>query len=161
MKGFPWHPHRGIETVTYLLEKNVIRGGLGNEGVIREGQCQWMTAGSGIIHQEMMELNNRLTGLQFWVNLPAKDKMTPPKYRDIKGEDIPVIEEGDFTVKLIAGSYKGRTGPMEEIAVKPSFMDVIIKEGKAFNLDTVFDHTVFLYILEEQYCLMEVVKYPI
>ena len=96
IKGFPWHPHRGIETITYLISGKVEHGdSLGNEGVILDGECQWMTAGSGIIHQEMPKESKRMLGAQIWLNLPAKDKMTKPAYGDIKCEDVPEIEKDD------------------------------------------------------------------
>jgi redox-sensitive bicupin YhaK (pirin superfamily) len=148
VKGFPWHPHRGIETVTYLIEGNVEHGdSLGNAGVIGDGDCQWMTAGRGIVHQEMPKESSRMLGTQLWVNLPAKDKMTAPKYRDIKAADIPVIEEKGYTVRLIAGTYGGIKGPMEEIAVQPTYMDVEIEPTGEFSLDVSSDDTLFVYIV--------------
>lgn len=104
IKGFPWHPHRGIETITYLIEGDIEHGdSLGNKGSILDGDCQWMTAGSGIIHQEMPAPSERLLGVQLWLNLPAKDKMVHPQYRGIQKKDIPVSEEGDSKVHIIAG----------------------------------------------------------
>ena len=106
IKGFPWHPHRGIETVTYLLKGEIEHGdSLGNKGVIRDLQCQWMTAGSGIIHQEMPMASERMLGCQLWVNLPKKDKMTQPAYRDIKQQDVSVIQEKNATVRVLSGNY--------------------------------------------------------
>lgn len=148
IKGFPWHPHRGIETVTYLLEGEIDHGdSLGNSGVIRDGECQWMTAGSGIIHQEMPQPAPRLLGTQLWVNLPAKDKMTMPKYRDFKSSDMPVIEENGSLVRIIAGDYKGAKGPMEDITVQPTYLDITINSGGSFNYETSPENTLFVYII--------------
>ncbi len=146
-KGFPWHPHRGIETVTYLLEGEIEHGdSLGNSGVIRNGDCQWMTAGSGIIHQEMPQAAPRMLGTQLWVNLPAKDKMTVPKYRDFKNTDLPQINSDNCRVKIIAGQYDGRTGPMEDITVQPTYLDVTVKPGAGFTFETDPHDTLFIYI---------------
>ena len=148
IKGFPWHPHRGIETVTYLLEGEVDHGdSLGNSGVIRDGDCQWMTAGSGIIHQEMPQPPSRMLGTQLWVNLPAKDKMTRPKYRDFSSKDMPLVENEESRVRIIAGDYRGTKGPMEEITVQPTYLDVTIKPGGAFYFETDPGDTLFIYII--------------
>jgi len=148
IKGFPWHPHRGIETVTYLLEGKIDHGdSLGNSGVIGNGECQWMTAGSGIIHQEMPQPAPRLLGTQLWVNLPARDKMTAPKYRDFKSSDMPVIEESGSMVRIIAGDLKGSKGPMEEITVQPTYLDVTIQSSGSFNYETSPENTLFIYII--------------
>lgn len=147
-KGFPWHPHRGIETVTYLLEGEIEHGdSLGNSGVINDGECQWMTAGSGIIHQEMPRERPKMLGVQLWVNLPAGQKMTVPKYRDFKRSDMPKIGHTDGSVRLIAGRFKGQKGPMEEITAQPTFLEVTVKAGGAFSFDTDPGNTVFIYIL--------------
>ncbi len=148
IKGFPWHPHRGIETVTYLLEGEIDHGdSLGNSGVIRNGQCQWMTAGSGIIHQEMPQPAPRLLGTQLWVNLPAGDKMTVPKYRDFKSSDMPVVEDKGSIVRIIAGEFNGTKGPMEEITVQPTYLDVTVKSGCSFYYDADPENTLFIYII--------------
>jgi quercetin 2,3-dioxygenase len=148
IKGFPWHPHRGIETVTYLLEGEIDHGdSLGNLGVIRNGECQWMTAGSGIIHQEMPQPAPRLLGTQLWVNLPARDKMTAPKYRDFTSSDMPVIEESSSIVRIIAGDFKGTKGPMEDITVQPTYLDVTIQSSGSFNYETSPENTLFIYII--------------
>lgn len=148
IKGFPWHPHRGIETVTYLLEGEIDHGdSLGNLGVIRNGECQWMTAGSGIIHQEMPQPAPRLLGTQLWVNLPARDKMTAPKYRDFTSSDMPVIEESGSIVRIIAGDFKGTKGPMEDITVQPTYLDVTVQSGGSFNYETSPENTLFIYII--------------
>lgn len=149
VKGFPWHPHRGIETVTYLLEGYVEHGdSLGNTGVIRDGDCQWMTAGSGILHQEMPKESPRLLGTQLWVNLPAQDKMIAPRYRDLLAAQIPVIEQGDTTIRLIAGQYHGVKGPMDEITIQPTYMDVGVKGGGTFSLETNPEDTLFIFIIQ-------------
>jgi len=148
IKGFPWHPHRGIETVTYLLEGEVDHGdSLGNSGVIGDGDCQWMTAGSGIIHQEMPQPRPKMLGVQLWINLPSNHKMTRPKYRDFTSNDIPVINENNNRIHLIAGDFAGIRGPMEEITVQPTFMDIAVSAGDTFTFITPPDHTLFIYIL--------------
>lgn len=148
IKGFPWHPHRGIETVTYLLEGEIDHGdSLGNSGVIQDGQCQWMTAGSGIIHQEMPQPAPRLLGTQLWVNLPAGDKMTAPKYRDFQSSDMPVIEDEGSKVRIIAGEYNETKGPMEDITVQPTYLDITVKSGGSFYYDPDPENTLFIYII--------------
>jgi quercetin 2,3-dioxygenase len=149
IKGFPWHPHRGIETVTYLLEGEIQHGdSLGNSGVIRDGDCQWMTAGSGIIHQEMPQAAPKMLGVQLWVNLPAKDKMIQPKYRDFTKADIPVVEKDEYTVNIVAGDFNGTLGPMEEITVQPTFLDVRVNALGSFSYKTDPDNTLFIYIIK-------------
>lgn len=148
IKGFPWHPHRGIETVTYLLQGEITHGdSLGNSGVIKNGDCQWMTAGSGIIHQEMPQPTARMLGTQLWVNLPGKDKMTAPKYRDFGSGDMPLIKDGKSEIRIIAGAYQGIKGPMEEITVQPTYLDVTLREGGAFSFSTDPLDTLFIYII--------------
>ncbi|MHC1719707.1 MAG: pirin family protein [Clostridiaceae bacterium] len=147
--GFPWHPHRGIETITYLIQGNIEHGdSLGNKGTIRDGDCQWMTAGSGIIHQEMPKASKRMLGAQLWLNLPAKDKMTAPAYGDILNENIPVIEEGENKIHIVAGSYKGIKGAFEGSYVKPAYYDVEMKTGGELTVETEQDYTAFIYIVE-------------
>lgn len=142
LKGFPWHPHRGIETITYVLAGAVEHGdSLGNRGTLRGGDVQWMTAGSGILHQEMPLGNakGQMHGFQLWANLPASLKMTSPRYQDVKGQDIPEILEDDGTVvKIIVGSFRGRTGPVDGIAADPLYLDIFVPEGrrKRFAIDT-------------------------
>lgn len=142
LKGFPWHPHRGIETITYVLAGAVEHGdSLGNRGTLRGGDVQWMTAGSGILHQEMPLGNakGQMHGFQLWANLPASLKMTAPRYQDVKGKDIPEILEDDGTVvKIIVGSFRGRTGPVDGIAADPLYLDIFVPEGrrKRFAIDT-------------------------
>jgi len=148
IKGFPWHPHRGIETVTYLIEGNIEHGdSMGNKDSILSGDCQWMTAGSGIIHQEMPKPSELMLGAQLWINLPAKDKMVPPKYRSILKKDIPVIEENGNIIRILCGNYNGNTGAIEGDYVKALYLDVSIKEGSEWVFETIPDHTVFIYIL--------------
>lgn len=147
--GFPSHPHRGIETVTYLISGDIEHmDSLGNKGSILDGDCQWMTAGSGIIHQEMPKASRRMLGAQLWLNLPAKDKMTAPAYGDISRKDIPVIEDGQSRVHVIAGSYKGTKGAFEGSYIKPSYFDVEIEPGGEWSVDTDSGSTVFLYIIQ-------------
>lgn len=150
IKGFPWHPHRGIETVTYLIKGEIEHGdSLGNKGVIGDLQCQWMTAGSGIIHQEMPKASERMLGCQLWVNLPAKDKMTQPAYRDIRQQDVEVMSEDNATVRVLSGHYKKMHGAVKGEYVKVQYLDVDLKPGSiwAYN-ETPNDHTLFLYLID-------------
>jgi quercetin 2,3-dioxygenase len=149
IKGFPWHPHRGIETVTYLIEGDIEHGdSMGNKGSILSGDCQWMTAGSGIIHQEMPKPAKRLWGAQLWVNLPAKDKMVKPKYRPITKQDIPVIDEKNIKVHVLCGTYKGSKGAIEGDYVKALYLDVEINAATEWVFAAQPDHTLFIYILQ-------------
>lgn len=148
--GFPWHPHRGIETVTYVLNGSVEHGdSMGNEGVIASGDIQWMTAGSGVVHQEMPKITPGVfRGLQLWVNLPASGKMTPPRYRSIEAASVPSAPlEGGGEVKIIAGNYAGLEGPAREIVRRPVYLDVILPPGGSFFHDAPPGHTVFAYVL--------------
>ena len=149
-KGFPFHPHRGIETITYLIEGKIEhKDSLGNEGVISDGSCQWMIAGSGIIHQEMPIESKHLLGVQLWLNLPAKDKMTKPQYHDLQAHMIPKIREEDGTVvSIIAGHHKTVDGPTMGDFVKVLFLDVDVKPGATWYLKTEHDDTLFIYIVE-------------
>jgi redox-sensitive bicupin YhaK (pirin superfamily) len=141
-KGFPWHPHRGIETITYVLEGKVAHGdSLGNKGTLGPGSVQWMTAGSGILHQEMPRGNakGQMHGFQLWANLPASQKMTDPRYQDITGSDIPEIIDDDGTrVKIITGKFWGKRGPVDGIAADPLYLDVSVPPGvtKSLPVDT-------------------------
>jgi redox-sensitive bicupin YhaK (pirin superfamily) len=150
IKGFPWHPHRGIETVTYLLKGEIEHGdSLGNKGVIGDYQCQWMTAGSGIIHQEMPRASERLLGCQLWVNLPKKEKMTQPAYRDIRPLDIPAVQEENATVRVLSGNYRGRKGAVKGEYVKVQYIDVALEPGSTWHYkETPNDHTLFMYLIE-------------
>ncbi|SHL84038.1 hypothetical protein SAMN05443432_103101 [Roseovarius litoreus] len=140
--GFPWHPHRGIETITYVLEGEVDHGdSLGNTGTLGAGDVQWMTAGSGILHQEMPRGNShgQMHGFQLWANLPSALKMTAPRYQDVKAPDIPVVTDDDGTrVRVIVGSFWGRTGPVDGIAADPQYLDISVPPGarKTFKVDT-------------------------
>ena len=150
IKGFPWHPHRGIETVTYLISGEVEHGdSLGNKGVIRDLECQWMTAGSGIIHQEMPKASDRMLGCQLWVNLPQKDKMCAPAYNDIQQKDVPVIEEDNATVRVLSGMYKGIAGALKSHYVKVRYLDVALKAGSEWIYNETPDNeTLFLYLID-------------
>ncbi|HBK52984.1 MAG TPA: pirin family protein, partial [Syntrophomonas wolfei] len=149
IKGFPWHPHRGMETITYLIKGNIEHvDSLGNSCSVLDGGCQWMTAGSGIIHQEIPKPSDRLLGVQLWLNLPAKDKMVAPKYRDILKENIPVIDEGDVQLHIIAGTYKGIQGAVESDYVKTLFLDVEVKADCEWSFDTEKASTLFVYIIQ-------------
>lgn len=151
-KGFPWHPHRGIETITYVLSGTVEHGdSLGNEGELGAGDVQWMTAGSGILHQEMPKGDalGRMHGFQLWANLPSSLKMTAPRYQDIKGAEIPVIGDDDGTaMRIICGNYKGVGGPIDGIAAEPNYFDISVPAGKTkrFKVDT--HRKAFAYIFE-------------
>lgn len=142
LKGFPWHPHRGIETITYVLEGEVEHGdSLGNRGVLGAGSVQWMTAGSGIMHQEMPRGNaaGQMHGFQLWANLPSSLKMTDPRYQDISGSDVEEIIDDDGTrVRVIIGKFWGKTGPVDGVAAEPMFLDVSIPPNtkKVLPVDT-------------------------
>lgn len=149
VKGFPWHPHRGIETVTYLIQGDIEHGdSLGNKGSILDGGCQWMTAGSGIIHQEMPQTSPRMLGLQLWLNLPAKDKMTDPAYRDLTAENIPIVSEEGSRIAIICGSYQGVTGAMTADYVNATMLDVSLEGGKEVSIPIPVTHTAFVYIID-------------
>ncbi|MEO0401786.1 MAG: pirin family protein [Pseudomonadota bacterium] len=141
-KGFPWHPHRGIETITYVLEGTVEHSdSLGNSGTLGAGSVQWMTAGSGILHQEMPHGNARgqMHGFQLWGNSPSDQKMTAPRYQDITGADIPEVIDDDGTkVRIITGAFWGQRGPVDGIAADPQYLDVTVPAGrkKTFRIDT-------------------------
>lgn len=150
IKGFPWHPHRGIETVTYLLKGEIEHGdSLGNKGFIRDYQCQWMTAGSGIIHQEMPKASERLLGCQLWVNLPKKEKMTQPAYRDIKQQDVSVVQENNATIRVLSGHYHENSGAVKGEYVKVQYLDVELEPNVLWRYnETPNDQTLFLYLID-------------
>jgi redox-sensitive bicupin YhaK (pirin superfamily) len=147
--GFPWHPHRGIETVTYMLHGKVKHGdSMGNEGVIEPGDVQWMTAGSGIIHEEMPQRSDLLWGLQLWVNLPASHKMMEPRYQEIKRDQIPEFILGKARIRIICGEIAGVRGPVRDIVVEPQYLDVTIPPNQEFELSVKKGHTLFAYIVD-------------
>ncbi len=149
IKGFPWHPHRGIETVTYLIAGDIEHGdSLGNKGHIRDGGCQWMTAGSGIIHQEMPQASPRMLGLQLWLNLPRQDKWVRPRYRDITPDLIPKVAEAAGTVGVISGRYGKARGGTQGDYVQTLLLDVDLKPKAAWRLPVDAQSTLFIYVIE-------------
>ena len=153
LAGFPWHPHRGIETITYMLHGKIEHGdSMGNKGVIESGDVQWMTAGSGIIHQEMPKNNPNdpfLAGFQLWANLPASHKMMDPRYRDITNEQIPEVSINDnIRVKIICGEINGVKGPVQDIVTDPEYLDVYIGPNSEFKHAIDNMHNVFAYVIE-------------
>jgi redox-sensitive bicupin YhaK (pirin superfamily) len=151
-KGFPWHPHRGIETITYVLAGTVEHGdSLGNQGVIAAGDVQWMTAGSGIIHQEMPqgEPDGKMHGFQLWANLPSSLKMTSPRYQDVASSDIPeVVDDDGTTARVICGSFWGTSGPVDGVAAEPTYLDVFVPPGKQKSLPVETTRHAFAYVFE-------------
>lgn len=151
-QGFPWHPHRGIETITYVLSGTVEHGdSLGNTGTLGAGDVQWMTAGSGIMHQEMPKGNaqGQMHGFQLWANLPSTLKMTAPRYQDVQGKDIPeVIDDDGTAVRVIVGEFWGRRGPVDGIAADPQYLDISVPAGvkRTFRVDTY--RRSFAYVFE-------------
>jgi len=156
LPGFPWHPHRGIETITYVLEGDVEHGdSMGNRGDITAGDVQWMTAGSGIVHQEMPRGNaqGRMGGFQLWANLPASQKMMDPRYRDVKRSEIPeVTMAGGAKVKIVCGLVNGVQGPVRDIVTDPEYLDVAVPKGAGFTHPSKRGHTVFAYVVEGSAC---------
>ena len=152
LSGFPWHPHRGIETITYILHGRVEHGdSLGNKGVISSGDVQWMTAGSGIIHQEMPKgrEDGLMWGFQLWANLPASHKMMEPRYRDIKGEQIPEIRlDNGVKIKLICGIVNNIRGSVQDIITDPEYLDVTVPSKTEFTHHVKAGYTVFAYVIE-------------
>ena len=150
LAGFPWHPHRGIETITYVLAGTVEHGdSLGNRGAISPGDVQWMTAGSGIIHQEMPKGDHagRMHGFQLWGNLPSSLKMTPPRYQEVKAADIPEIADDDGThVRIVAGNFWGKSGPVDGVAAEPVYLDVSIAPGRRKHLPVETTRHAFAYV---------------
>lgn len=155
-KGFPWHPHRGIETITYVLAGNVEHSdSMGNKGVIGPGDVQWMTAGSGIIHQEMPEgdKSGKMHGFQLWANLPAAQKMMDPRYREISADNIPEVKlENGVKIRIIAGNLSGTKGPVKEVVIEPEFLDITIPAGTKFSHTVKKGHTVFAYVIAGEGC---------
>ncbi|HET9784672.1 MAG TPA: pirin family protein [Terriglobales bacterium] len=150
--GFPWHPHRGIETITYVLAGKVAHGdSLGHSGEIGAGDVQWMTAGSGIIHQEMPQgdPHGRMHGFQLWANLPASLKMTNPRYQELKAAEIPEVTDDDGTrVRIISGEFWGRKGPVEGVAADPAYLDVTIPAGRRKRLPVEITRHAFAYVFD-------------
>ena len=148
-KGFPWHPHRGIETVTYMLGGMVEHGdNIGNAGTIGPGDIQWMTAGGGVIHQEMPQPSKEMMhGLQLWVNLPAKNKMMGPRYRGILENEVPVVKIPGGEVRVIAGVYKDVEGPVRELIVDVKYLDVRLKKGALLSHEAQKGYTSFCYLI--------------
>ncbi|MGA2880216.1 MAG: pirin family protein [Bryobacteraceae bacterium] len=150
LAGFPWHPHRGIETITYVLAGTVDHGdSMGNQGTIAAGDVQWMTAGPGIIHQEMPkgDQSGRMHGFQLWANLPSALKMTPPRYQEIKATEIPLITDDDGTgVRIVCGSFWGKRGPVDGIASDPMYLDISVPPGKRKVLPVETTRHAFAYV---------------
>jgi redox-sensitive bicupin YhaK (pirin superfamily) len=150
LAGFPWHPHRGIETITYVLAGTVDHGdSLGNKGSLGAGDVQWMTAGSGIMHQEMPQgdAKGRMHGFQLWANLPQSLKMTSPRYQDIKAADIPeVIDDDGTAIRVITGAFWGKKGPVEGVAADPRYLDISVPPGKRKTFKVEVDRNAFAYI---------------
>jgi redox-sensitive bicupin YhaK (pirin superfamily) len=150
--GFPWHPHRGIETITYVLAGTVDHGdSLGNRGTLGSGDVQWMTAGSGILHQEMPQgdRQGRMHGFQLWANLPASLKMTAPRYQDIASADVPKIVDDDGTsVSVICGDFRGKRGAVDGIAADPRYLDIWVPAGRRKSLPVETDRHAFAYVFE-------------
>ncbi|HYJ43538.1 MAG: pirin family protein [Xanthobacteraceae bacterium] len=150
--GFPWHPHRGIETITYVLAGTVDHGdSLGNRGTLGAGDVQWMTAGRGILHQEMPhgDAKGRMHGFQLWANLPSSQKMIAPRYQDVKGAEIPEIVDDDGTkVRVITGEFWGKKGPVEGVAADPRYLDVFVPPGQRKMLKVETERHAFAYVFE-------------
>ncbi len=150
LAGFPWHPHRGIETITYVLAGSVAHGdSLGNKGSLGEGDVQWMTAGSGILHQEMPkgDTKGRMHGFQLWANLPSQLKMTDPRYQDIKAQDIPEVTDDDGTrVRVVCGEFWGKKGPVDGVAADPQYLDVSVPPGQRKRLAIETSRNAFAYV---------------
>jgi len=161
LRGFPWHPHRGIETITYVLRGKVAHGdSMGNEGVIADGDIQWMTAGSGIIHQEMPkgDESGRMGGFQLWANLPASHKMMDPRYRGLTEDQIPEVSIGSgVKLRVVCGEVEGTKGPVADIVTDPEYLDVFISPHSEFVHPTRPGHTVFAYVIggEGYFCREE------
>lgn len=152
LAGFPWHPHRGIETITYVLNGTVEHGdSLGNKGALGAGDVQWMTAGRGIMHQEMPQgdAQGRMHGFQLWANLPSSLKMTAPRYQDVKSAEIPEITDDDGTqVRVVCGEFWGKRGPVDGVAADPRYLDVFVPAGKRKTLKVEVERHAFAYVFE-------------
>jgi hypothetical protein len=156
IKGFPWHPHRGIETITYMLNGNVEHGdSMGNRGTIGPGDTQWMTAGSGIIHQEMPrgDPGGVMGGFQLWANLPGSHKMMDPRYRDVKSGKVPeVTNAAGVRTRIICGQVEGETGPVRDVVIDPEYLDIAMPAHTSYTHPTRVGHTVFAYVIEGRAC---------
>lgn len=161
LPGFPMHPHRGIETVTYLLEGSVRhRDSTGSGGVIGPGDLQWMSAGSGIVHEEMPQRSPRgVHGLQLWVNLPSGEKMRTPAYRGVSAQEIPVVPSGSGTIRVIAGSWGGAQGPIIGVSRSPVYLDATLDGDARLTLDIPSGRTAFIYILTGTLTMTESMPY--
>ena len=152
LKGFPWHPHRGIETITYVLKGDVEHGDrMGNNGIISSGDVQWMTAGSGIVHQEMPkgDGNGSMYGFQLWANLPASHKMMDPRYRDVKSDQIQTAElENGTKIRIICGKIGDEPGPVRDVVIDPEYLDITVPARSEFTHATKRGHTVFAYVFD-------------
>ena len=152
LRGFPWHPHRGIETITYVLEGDVEHGdSMGNTGHISSGDVQWMTAGSGIVHQEMPKgsADGKMEGFQLRANLPASQKMMPPRYRDVKAEDIPNVQlDNGVEIGIISGAVEGTRGPVRDIVIEPEYLDISLPVNTEYLHPTKPGHTVIAYVID-------------
>jgi redox-sensitive bicupin YhaK (pirin superfamily) len=152
IKGFPWHPHRGIETITYVIQGNVEHGdSMGNKGDITSGDVQWMTAGSGIIHQEMPKGDTKgiMGGFQLWANLPAAQKMMDPRYRDVRAEQIPRVRlDNGIEIRIICGQVGDIKGPVQDIVIDPEYLDVTVPAQTIYRHPTKQGHNVFSYVIE-------------
>ncbi len=152
LKGFPWHPHRGIETITYVLTGDVEHGdSMGNKGAISSGDIQWMTAGSGIIHQEMPKGNpdGEMYGFQLWANLPKTHKMMDPRYQEVKSNQFPTVtRENGTKIKVVAGEVEGVKGPVTDIVITPQYLDVTLPANSTFDLPTTKGHKVLAYVID-------------
>ena len=150
--GFPWHPHRGIETITYILEGTVEhKDSIGNQGILSSGDLQWMTAGSGIMHQEMPKgnVNGEMHGFQLWANLPSSQKLISPRYQDIKSKEIPLLEDNDGSkIKVIIGDYKGIMGPVDDVAAQPQYLDIYVPPNTVKVIPVDAYKNPFAYIFE-------------
>jgi len=159
LPGFPWHPHRGIETITYMLRGTAEHGdSMGNSGVIGPGDVQWMTAGSGVVHQEMPKggPDGRMGGFQLWANLPASQKMMDPRYRDVKRTDIPEVAlPGGVTARVICGAVGKERGPVRDIVIDPEYIDMAMPPGAEFVHPTRPGHTVIAYVFEGEGCFSD------
>ncbi|MCE5206716.1 MAG: pirin family protein [Chloroflexi bacterium] len=152
LKGFPWHPHRGIETITYVLHGEVDHGdSMGNKGIIHSGDVQWMTAGSGIIHQEMPkgQKGGLMWGFQLWANLPAAHKMMAPRYRDVKSSQIPqILTDDGVSIRIICGQVNDTRGPVQDIVIAPEYLDITVPPKSQFRHTTSRGRTVLAYVIE-------------